>query len=50
MFLLAHPKDGQELAGTNFISYVLIKLNKTGGMYNKDPERWNAKELANHKN
>ena len=35
MFLLAHPKAGQELADTNLISYTLIKLNKTGGVYAK---------------
>ena len=35
MFLLAHPKAVQELADTNLISYTLIKLNKTGGVYAK---------------
>ena len=33
----------------NLISYALIKINKTGGMYTKDPEHWNAKELTNRK-
>ena len=49
MFLLAHPKSGQELADTNFISYAFINLNKTGGIYTKSIEHCNAKELSNSK-
>ena len=49
MFLLAHTKAGKEMADTNLISYALIKLNKTGSMYTKPLERWNAKALTDRK-
>ena len=48
MFLLAHPKACQELANKNLISYSLINLKKTGGMYTKVLEHWKAKELTYH--
>ena len=49
MFLLVHPKAIQELANTNIISYVIIKLNKTGGIYTKDLKRWNTKAIIDRK-
>ena len=49
MFLLVHPKASQELANTNIISYVIIKLNKTGGIYTKALNCWNTKALIDRK-
>ena len=49
MFVSAHPKADQELADTNLISYTLIKLYNTGGMYTKALNRWNTNELTNRK-
>ena len=45
MLLFVHPKSGQELADANLILYTLIKINKTGGMYNKSLKHLNAKEI-----
>ena len=35
IFLLANLEKGRKLTETNLISYALIKLTKTGGMYAK---------------
>ena len=49
MFLLEHPKAGQELSNTDLMSYALIKINNTGVMYAKSLERWNAKDITDRK-
>ena len=43
MFLLANEEEGREMTDTNLISYGLIKVAKTGGMYTKALERWHLK-------
>ena len=40
LFLLSNPDEDIVLTETNLISYALIKLTKTGGMYAKGIEKW----------
>ena len=39
-FLLTNPDEYHTLTEPNLISYALIKLTKTGGMYTKGIENW----------
>ena len=40
LFLLDKPDKERALTDPNRISYALIKLTKTGGMYAKGIEKW----------
>ena len=40
LFLLAKPDKDRALTKPNLISYALIKLTKTGGIYAKGIEKW----------
>ena len=44
-FLLANPVNKMEMSQVQLILYGLIKLSKTGVLYAKAVERWNAKDL-----
>ena len=43
MFLLADTEENQEMTEVQLIKYGLIKLSKTGGLYVKAIEHWNAR-------
>ena len=49
MFLLTNPKEGQDLTEVQLISYGLIKLPNTGGLYYKAIERWSTKDIVNRR-
>ena len=40
IFLLDNPEEDRALTEPNLISYALIKLTKTGGIYAKGIEKW----------
>ena len=40
LFLLANPDEDRALTDPNLISYALIKLTKTRGMYDKGIKKW----------
>eukprot|EP00978_Attheya_sp_CCMP212_P031336 scaffold118072_cov58-Attheya_sp.AAC.1 len=44
MFLLADAEENQEMTEVQLIKYGLIKLSKTGGLYTKSIEDWNARD------
>jgi hypothetical protein len=44
MFLLADMEENQEMTEVQLIKYGLIKLSKTGGLYVKAIEHWNARD------
>ena len=44
-FLLANPAEKMALTDVQLCTHGLIKLSKTGGLYNKATEIWNKKEL-----
>jgi hypothetical protein len=44
MFLLADAEENQEMTEVQLIKYGLIKLSKTGGLYAKAIEHWNARD------
>ena len=43
-FLLANPADNMELTDVQLCTHGLIKLSKTGGLYENATERWNLKD------
>jgi hypothetical protein len=43
MFLLVNAEENQEMTEVQLIKYGLIKLSKTGGLYAKVIEHWNAR-------
>ena len=43
--MLANPADKMEMSEVQLCLFGLIKLSKTGGLYAKALERWNAKDL-----
>ena len=40
LLILANPDKDRALTKPNLISYALIKLTKTGGMYAKGIKKW----------
>eukprot|EP00978_Attheya_sp_CCMP212_P045790 scaffold360407_cov31-Attheya_sp.AAC.1 len=44
MFLLADAEENQEMTEVQLIKYGLIRLSKTGGLYAKAIEHWNARD------
>ena len=44
-FLLQNPEEGRQLTQVNLIGYAVIKLSKTGGMYQKALEKWNLRDV-----
>eukprot|EP00978_Attheya_sp_CCMP212_P030013 scaffold108912_cov35-Attheya_sp.AAC.7 len=44
MFLLADAEENQAMTEVQLIKYDLIKLSKTGGLYAKAIEHWNARD------
>ena len=46
MFPIMHPYRDLKLSDINFISYVMIKLSKCGGLYTKAVEWWKRKTTA----
>ena len=49
MFLLAEPEENQEMTEVQLIKQGLIKLSKTGGLYTKAIEKWNALDPKDRK-
>eukprot|EP00978_Attheya_sp_CCMP212_P035525 scaffold155026_cov54-Attheya_sp.AAC.3 len=49
MFLLADAEENQEMTEVQLIKYVLIKRSKTGGLYAKAIENWNARDPKDRK-
>eukprot|EP00978_Attheya_sp_CCMP212_P010665 scaffold25948_cov32-Attheya_sp.AAC.3 len=49
MFLLADTEENQEMTEVQLIKYELIKLSKTGGLYVKAIEHWNARDPKNRR-
>ena len=47
-FLLANPADNIELTDVQICNHGLIKLSKTGGLYENATERWNLKDRTIH--
>ena len=43
LLILANPDEDRALTEPNLISYALIKLTKTGGMYAKGIKKWQKK-------
>ena len=48
LFLLSNPDKERTLTEPNIISYALIKLTKTGGMYAKGIDKWKNQPPQDH--
>ena len=49
-FLIVNPAKNMEMSAVQLIMHGLIKLTKTGGLYAKAIELWNAKAITNRQN
>ena len=48
-FLLQNPEEDRQLTQVNLIGYAVIKLSKTGGMYQKALEKWQLRDVDERK-
>ena len=49
LFQFSNPDEDRALTDPNLISYALIKLKKTGGMYVKGIEKWQKRPPQDRK-
>ena len=49
LLLLANPDENHALTKTNLITYALIKITKTGGIYAKGINKWQKRPPQDRK-